>query len=354
MSESELETLLEPISSSDPSGDDLQYDPVFREMRSAVAGQPERSMGESVIPAVEPDWKRAASLAVDLLSRSKDLRIAIVLCEALLRTDGFGGLAKGLMFTHRLIERFWDSVHPKLDPEEGNDPTERVNALSDLCGREAFLNPLRACPLIKSQAFGTVSLRDVAIAEGKTAAPTDADRKPLDMAAINAAFRDCELSELRETTAAVALAHKSIHDIELAVSAHVSAAEAPDLGPVTSILSEAERILTPRLSERTEELDGASETSPGDVGGSGAGTGADLATTPSPGISSEIRGREDVVRILDKICAYYARQEPSSPVPLLLQRARRLVTKDFVEIMRDLAPDALTQIDAIRGPDRDD
>ena len=33
--------------------------------------------------------------------------------------------------------------------------------------------------------------------------------------------------------------------------------------------------------------------------------------------------------------------EPSSPIPLLLERAKRLVSKDFLEVLADIAPDAL-------------
>ncbi len=35
---------------------------------------------------------------------------------------------------------------------------------------------------------------------------------------------------------------------------------------------------------------------------------------------------------------YYARQEPSRPVPILLTRAKRLVGADFMTIMKDMAP----------------
>jgi type VI secretion system protein ImpA len=53
--------------------------------------------------------------------------------------------------------------------------------------------------------------------------------------------------------------------------------------------------------------------------------------------------------MLDKICAYYSRYEPSSPVPLLLQRAKRLVSKDFMEILQDLTPDSVSQAQKICG-----
>jgi type VI secretion system protein ImpA len=56
-----------------------------------------------------------------------------------------------------------------------------------------------------------------------------------------------------------------------------------------------------------------------------------------------------VVRAIDRICDYYSRNEPSSPVPLLLLRARRLATGSFVDIVRDLAPDALAEIEKVCG-----
>ena len=49
------------------------------------------------------------------------------------------------------------------------------------------------------------------------------------------------------------------------------------------------------------------------------------------------------------ICDYYRTNEPSSPVPLILQRAQRLVAKDFMEILTELTPDALSQLQVITG-----
>jgi type VI secretion system protein ImpA len=69
-------------------------------------------------------------------------------------------------------------------------------------------------------------------------------------------------------------------------------------------------------------------------------------------LSGEITSRDDVIRALDKVCAYYKRFEPSSPVPLLVQRARRLVKKEFVEIIQDLTPEALKQIELIGGSEQ--
>ena len=59
-----------------------------------------------------------------------------------------------------------------------------------------------------------------------------------------------------------------------------------------------------------------------------------------------------MVRALDRICEFYARTGPSSPVPMLLQRARRLVDKSFLEVLRDLVPDGLNQAMIFQGPEQ--
>ncbi len=62
-----------------------------------------------------------------------------------------------------------------------------------------------------------------------------------------------------------------------------------------------------------------------------------------------VNSRAEVIIMLDNICSYYAHSEPSSPVPLLLQRARRLVPMNFMEIVKELNVDGVTQIEKIVG-----
>ena len=53
--------------------------------------------------------------------------------------------------------------------------------------------------------------------------------------------------------------------------------------------------------------------------------------------------------MLDKICQYYQRHEPSSPVPFILQRAQRWAEMDFMAIIGDLTPDSLGEIQKVTG-----
>lgn len=66
-------------------------------------------------------------------------------------------------------------------------------------------------------------------------------------------------------------------------------------------------------------------------------------------LSGQITSNEDIHKALDMIIVYYEQNEPSSPVPLLLKRAKRLVGRSFVDIIRNISPDAMTQVQMVSG-----
>ena len=197
------------------------------------------------------------------------------------------------------------------------------------------------------------ALRDIEIAKGESPESADGEPAPLDAASIDAAFLDCELDQLRETAGAVASAGRELGELERIVTDQVGVAQVPDLKPIRDLLTEADTLLRTKLAERTGTDDTELEATASADNGAPTATAARTGGEPAAPRGGTIAGREDVVRMLDRICDYYARNEPSSPVPLLLQRARRLVTKDFVGIVQDLAPEGLAQIEAIRGPEGD-
>jgi type VI secretion system protein ImpA len=339
MSTIDTKALLAPITGADPAGQDLEYDPDFLALQEAAAGVPERRMGDSLVAAQDPDWRRVIVLGSELLSRSKDLRIAIPVTRALLQTHGLPGLHEGLGLVHGLVAHFWDGLHPELDATDDNDPTARLNCLLELTDRDGFLAQVRGVPLIRSRVFGPVAWRDIEIAEGKIAAPPD--RQALDGATISGAFQDCDLADLTAATTAVDGAMASVLALNAALTAHLAASRTPDLAPLQGLLTQVRDVLQDHLDARQPGV-----TAPGVAPAPGVTPTAPPPATTTPG---QIRTREDVVLTLDRLCDYYSQHEPSSPVPLLLKRARRLATGSFLDIMRDLAPDALSQIERVCG-----
>jgi type VI secretion system protein ImpA len=195
--------------------------------------------------------------------------------------------------------------------------------------------------LIRSRLFGPLAYRDIEIAEGK--APPLPDIKPLDATALSAAFQDCDLDALAETSRVGVQALAEARGLDQALAARIRPDQMPDLDPLIKLLSSISTVLGGHLAVlRPEET-------PTTVPGAEEEAAAPARPRANGGGTGEISSRDDVVRALDRICDYYSRNEPSSPVPLLLKRARRLATGSFVDILRDLAPDALAQIEKICG-----
>jgi len=344
MSAIDVEKLLREVSADSPCGDDLEYDAAFMEMTRLAAGTPAQEMGGAVSAGEEPDWREVRDRCVDLLGRSKDLRTAVYLTRALARTNGLPGFADGMALTEGLVERFWDGVHPRLDPDDDNDPTMRVNTLAGLSDRDQVVNALRLAPLANSRLAGRFSLRDVELANGTLAKP-EGDASVADMSMIDAAFLDMDASELQQVADAAAAAQQHLEGLDRALSAAVGAGSSADVSLLRATLRSMNHVLTQQLARR-----GLAEGSAADAGAAGFAAGAPTAGG-APAMSGPLQTREDVVRMLDQCIDWYAKYEPSSPVPLLLRRAKRLVSKNFLELVQDLSPGGLNELQTIAGLD---
>ncbi len=333
----EVEEFLKPITDESPSGDNLEYDPAFAELERAARGKEERESAGKKLEAEPPKWPEVAELARELLGRARDLRVAAYLAHAALSVEGLRGLASGLRLIQGLLDTQWDSVHPQLDRDDNDDPTLRMNSLGGL-DRGALLQTLIRTPLVEARTAGKFSLRDLRLVTGETA-PSANETVP-DAALIEAAFMECELDALKATADTVAEMVTTIDSILAQLRERVGVERAPSLDNLTRELRAMQAALAPRLAKRG--VAGGDETSPG--GG----------TAPGNIAIGEIKTREDAIRVLDNVSDYFRRNEPSSPVPLLLQRAKRLVAKDFMEILRDLTPDAVSQAEMIGGLRREE
>jgi type VI secretion system protein ImpA len=325
------------LSQDSPCGDDLEYDPVFAEMERAAQGKPEQQFGETIVPPEEPNWKEVKAKAQDLLGRTKDLRVAVHLSQAALNTEGFPAFCECMALVRGYLNRYWETLYPRLDPDDGLDPTQRVNLLLTLCDQQSTLQYLRRAPLVASRVLGRFGLRDVQIAAGEIPAPPNMETPPT-TASIDGAFTEVDLEELKNTAKSVRDAAEHVVAIEADLTERVGSGSSASLEPVVAELKQADAVLTEQLKRR-----GVFDAPP-----EGAAAGAD-GEAAAQALTGEILSREDVIRALDKICDYYSRHEPSSPLPLLLVRAKRLVTLGFLEIIEDVAPDALAQAKTIMG-----
>jgi len=337
--------LLAAVSSHSPCGEDLEYDSDFLQLERDAQGKPERVMGDSVQPAEPPQWRAIEQSSTALLQRSKDLRITHFLLQSALALDGFAGVSNVLTLISELLKQYWADLYPQLDADDDNDPTVRVNALAGLaCDTNVRL--LRESVLVRSRAFGTISLR---AALNATGLQSFAD-ETLSSEALSGALRDSDPEQLNATRLALSESRQAAEFIERFVSDQVGSAQGVDLSALKQPLKQALQILGEQPSADGNEPPSA--TLPLDTDDSAAPTSrapAPMAVTASQDIAS----RDDVLRSLDRILTYYARHEPSSPLPVLLNRAKNLVHADFEAIVRNLIPDGMSQFENLRGPETD-
>ncbi|MEW4568336.1 type VI secretion system protein TssA [Tautonia sp. JC769] len=147
----DLDSLLQPISEDRPAGEDLRWEDEFAQIEAARESDEDASSRD----IYERDRKLAdfdavISLGTDLLrERTKDLRIAAFVADALARRHGLPGMQDGLLLIRRLHEHFWESMHP--EPEDG-DLELREGVIEWLDGERSLPLMIRSVPL--TQALG--------------------------------------------------------------------------------------------------------------------------------------------------------------------------------------------------------
>lgn len=290
----EVEELVRPLEGGAPLGAELAYEDDFGRLRE-LATRVDRD------PAAPPvEWAKELPRIEALARRGRDLRVWVWLARAALAAEGLDGLVRGLELVESGLARFWDEL-PPMDPDEP-DPAgrylARVNAMALLGASSAHLKPAEVARLRSVRHL----LDDL---ERRSAGRPAAELAPL-----------------------AARARAALGRIRARFEAGFGAAADPQLG------FEALDAALARLVEAE-----AAAAAPA----AEAGAAAPSAPAGAP------RSREEVVRLLDQVLDYYRRHEPSSPVPLLVARAKRLVPMSFVEALKELAPAGIKELQAAAG-----
>jgi len=340
-----LDEFLLPRSAGEPSGPNLEYEAVFTSLMLAAQPSEERQMGSQTIAAEEPDWRAVAAKAEAVLKISHDLRAGLAMAMARLRIDGFEGLAPVTGYLRGCLEQYWETCHPQLDADDDNDPTMRINAVLGLVDPAGLLRAIRMAPLTESPAFGRLTLRDIAVADGELEQPADMARKP-DQALVGAAFKDTKKDLLRARLEALRKISDDLGAIDRVFDDRTPG-QGPDLAPLIRLARKAQT----RVAAALGETEPAPDAAPGAEGG-GADVGAPAGLAPTGG---PITSPAQVRSVLQDLIRYYETYEPSSPLPMLLHRAHRLVGADFLTILKDLAPDSVDDLRKLGGlKDEDD
>jgi len=325
-----VDSWLEPLPGA-ACGDNLEYDEQFREMEKAAAGKPASQFDPEDVP---PDWRAVLAHTQSLFERTRDLRIAVYWTRACMHLEGVASLTEGLRLMLGLLSRYWEELHPM--PDDG-DAYARVNALNEMGSLRGMLGDLRDSLVLNDRSVGELRGRDVEVALGVL------EPRPGDVAYSRSTVEQM-LSEGAQSKPGLrdfpAEALAKVADLQQLMRDQVGYAAAPELDALVTTLTGLRDVM-PRAADSSEDAasEGGSSEAQGDAPRRGSGR----------SLTGSIESRNDALRAIDMVCEYLERTEPTNPAQLLLRRARKLVNKNFVELVRELAPESLNEVARVMG-----
>lgn len=351
----DMERLLEPISEDRPAGENLRYEGTYDRIREARrADDPNLPQGVWERELKKADWNKVREICIQALAiRTKDIQIAVWLAEALMQTKGFAGLRDGLKLLKELCERFWDTLYPEIDREDG--PEARVS------------------PFVWMNENLSISMKMVHITRPENS-----------MEAVPHSFSDWEEAEELEKIeirdkkqyeqevakgritrsrflASVMFSSKSFYEMQAAcLNESLSLLEAltqfldrqcgklsPSLGKFRDVLIRIQG-LTQNFFQEKQTADGEEDSRESEIRENGeSGT----AESRGPVLSVAIRSRSDAYRMLSAAADYLLIHEPHSPTPYLVKRAVSWGHMPLTELLQELIMDEhdLNQIFKLLG-----
>lgn len=343
MSYENLDAWLEPLD-GEACGDDLEYDPSFLELDQAAAGKPETQFA----PAEPPQWPQVRELSEGLLGRTRDLRVGMLWGRAVVNLDGLEALAPTLRLLNGWLDRFWDEVHPRNDPDDG-DTFARLSVMGGLDKLDGLLGDVRQCLVLPDRRLGGLRMREIEIALDRL--PRRDDESPRTLGQIKGL-----LSELPDVAGRLRSGHAAAVDalklLQRTMNDRFGIEMSVDVRALRGMLDALQQVLPDEESAEDADDGGGVEPSAADGDDIGGAASGPRRRGGGGGVHS-IESRQDAIKALQMICAYLEKSEPTNPAQLLLRRAEKLIDKSFLQLVRDLAPDALSDVARMMGVDPD-
>lgn len=286
------------------------------------------------------DWRDMYSRCEAIVQQTKDVRVYIFFAQAALFLKQLPGLAGAVQLIHSSLLEYWSECYPKLDDAKDETPW-RVMTLNELSG-DSLLSLLSSMPVIEAKMAGKFSLRDIRLAKGEIQLIEGSEEKIADIGLIEAAFKEVEQDSLISSLNYIRQIQQHLLELQEQLAASEASHARYNWDKLLTNLKYIEKLYCENIIEaaieENVELDEANnETTATEAG----------VIIKSTGIDN----RADVLQALEKICEYYSKYEPSSPVPILVERTKKLVTMDFMSIMKELSPEGVKQVELIAGVD---
>lgn len=323
-----IDAILQPISEDLPCGEDLAFAPEIDQLQDMRReDDPTLDQGAWVHALKQADWPGVVALSSSLLSeRTKDLRIAAWLTEALARTKGFAGMADGLHVVERLCALYWSSIHPQPDDD---DQEQRIGNLAWLIKQIQMLAGTIALLQNDSGQFGVHALEQAR----QRLEMTNEDGKPL-IEVIQSMQATIPEGQLLEVLTDIERAQTQLQTLDQTLT-ELLGQDGPGFSLAHEALEKAHDIAQRHVRERGLARKTKTNTAAHPAAGTTTTTTTSVATVPQQQLSSTatdnpaalqpvaLQTRAQALEQLRIVAAFFRRTEPHSPVAYLADKAAK-------------------------------
>lgn len=337
---------VDPISVTQPTGIDIEYDARFIDIQSLVEGKPEQQYGDVIIEAQEPDWGTVEKLCRQILSESKDIRVFCFYAQALTANYGILGFKKGCEIIHANIGKYWEDLYPKLVDEEDNfDAFYRSGSIGLLIADSGIIKQLNESNIIysptKKSYFKLKSVASILINNEDGSYPGGKEKLIEDLRVAYQNNQE-ELLVLKD-------ALDFLINIESVFEENIK-----DFHLDFSVVKKPLEVIA-SLLVRSSDFEENEQETPSIEKVAVPNNTVIRPVTDSQNLDDiKIKDRADVKIVLEKLNIYFRLKEPSHPAPLFIQRLQKLMDMNFYEMLKNISPDSLNNLDMIIGRDDSD
>lgn len=328
----EYEIYVDPINRENSVGFNIEYETEYLNLLDLVRDKPEQQYGDVIIEAKEKDWQKVFNISSDiLLEKSKDLNVMSYFALSSIYCYGVSGFYESLRIIYENLNLYWDDIYPALYDEDNNiDADYRINSLSLLNSNEGIIKALKSTTLVKNRLTNNYyTFKDVEKilenpAESHNIYPGGVERLYID-------FKMAATDEKSEINLLV----KSLDIIKNIVKIFDNKIGSSELrldkleefiNKFVQLLKDKSKNEVVINTESTKKLE------------------KDVIVGEFHWNNIEIKSRNDIDLLLEKIYLYFEKNEPSHPAPLFIRRIQRLMTYNFYEIMKDISPDSMDKL----------
>lgn len=374
----------------EPAGSDLEYDQRLIDVVALLQGGDDNTVLAEYADAADSnittiDYRKILKMIEELWGESRDLYLGIYYTIAATACKGLPGLHQGLTLLDFLVDKMWTEFYPQLDPDDDNDPAQRINAFANISPSAESYNDvlkfnhiLNTTPLfyLPEEQQTTAAIMSAALS-GETV-DSSLFNQPA-RSVLNYTFRDllCYRKALSDSNFDENVFYRDVLGLDPAVMNY----SLQLVSDCCSLVSHIETTMNTRMAgtgilvleglnknlhallrfyqefqpaataaaadtSTASALETSSQETTSDSASS-AGS-APVAAVPAPAPvmtlnSIKVTKRQDALLLVQKAIDYFKLYEPTSPAPFLLQRALRMSEMNFIDLLNEIDESAVSR-----------